>query len=134
MKKCQYSQRVIIYLTDYISPVYFLFPLGTMVSCKEGSAMRYEQQAANLILAAGRCARGMGHSCVDSVHLLVALSEEPGRLGLAMRGVGAEPELLRQLTAGHLLSVLLTTTPIVLLSMPLILATTVFSVKEIDGK
>ena len=29
--------------------------------------------------------------------------------------------LLRQLTAGHLLSVLLTTTPIVLLSMPLIL-------------
>ena len=61
--------------------------------------MRYEQQAANLILAAGRCARGMGHSCVDSVHLLVALSEEPGRLGLAMRGVGAEPELLRQLVS-----------------------------------
>jgi ATP-dependent Clp protease ATP-binding subunit ClpC len=59
--------------------------------------MRYEPQTTNVILAAGRCARGLGHSCVDGVHLLLALSEEPGRLGLLLRKGGVEPELLRQL-------------------------------------
>ena len=61
--------------------------------------MRYESGAANLILAAARRARGLGHSYVGSVHLLMALSEEPGRLGLLLRQYGAEPELLRKLTA-----------------------------------
>ena len=61
--------------------------------------MRYEPQTTNLILAAGRCARGLGHSCVDGIHLLLALSEEPGKLGLILRSAGVEPELLRQLTA-----------------------------------
>ena len=61
--------------------------------------MRYEPGAANLILAAARQARGMGHSYVGSAHLLLALTEEPGRLGLLLRQYGAEPELLRKLTA-----------------------------------
>ena len=52
--------------------------------------MRYDQQTTNLILAAGRCARGLGHSCVDSIHLLMALSEEPGKLGLILRGAGLD--------------------------------------------
>ena len=59
--------------------------------------MRYEPQATNLLTAAGRCAAGMGHSCVDSAHLLLALSEAPGKLGLILRDSGARPELLRPL-------------------------------------
>ena len=59
--------------------------------------MRYEPQTTNLILAAGRCARGFGHSYVGSIHLLLALSEEPGKLGMLLRQNGLEPELLRQL-------------------------------------
>ena len=61
--------------------------------------MRYDQQTTNLILAAGRCARGLGHSYVGDVHLLMALSEMPGKLGLLLRQSGMEPELLRQLVA-----------------------------------
>ena len=59
--------------------------------------MRYESGAANLILAAARQARGLGHSYVGSAHLLLALAEEPGHLGLLLRQNGAEPELLRKL-------------------------------------
>ena len=61
--------------------------------------MRFEPQTTNLILAASRWAAELGHSCVDSVHLLLALSQEPGKLGLVLRRCGAEPELLRQLAA-----------------------------------
>ena len=57
--------------------------------------MRFEPQSTDLLLAAGRCARGMGHSFVGSVHLLLALAEEPGKLGLMMRQGGLDPELLR---------------------------------------
>ncbi len=59
--------------------------------------MRFNRYATELILAAGRQARGMGHSYVDSVHLLLALSEEPGRLGLMIRGAGLETERVRAL-------------------------------------
>ena len=59
--------------------------------------MRYDPQTTNLILAAGRCARGFGHSCVGSVHLLLALAEEPGKLGMLVRQSGLEPEMLRPL-------------------------------------
>ena len=61
--------------------------------------MRFEQQTTNLILAASRWAAELGHSCVDSVHLLLALSQEPGRLGLRLRGSGLETEKLRKLAA-----------------------------------
>ncbi len=48
-------------------------------------------------MAAGRSAKGLGHSCVGSVHLLLALAEEPGELGLLLRHRGLEPRLLYQL-------------------------------------
>ena len=48
-------------------------------------------------MAAGRSARGLGHSCVGSVHLLLALAEDPGQLGLLLRRAGAEPGLVGQL-------------------------------------
>ena len=59
--------------------------------------MRFEPQVTNLIRSASRWAAELGHSCVDSVHLLLALSQEPGKLGLLLRCAGAETELLRQL-------------------------------------
>ena len=61
--------------------------------------MRFEPDTTNLILAAGRCSRGLGHSCVGSVHLLLALAEEPGKLGMLLRESGLEPVLLQQLVA-----------------------------------
>ena len=61
--------------------------------------MRFEPHTTNLILAAGRCAAELGHSCVDSVHLLLALSQEPGRLGLRLRSCGLEPECIRKIVA-----------------------------------
>ena len=59
--------------------------------------MRYAAGATELILSAGRCARGLGHSYVGSIHILIALAEEPGSTGQLLRAVGLEPELLRQL-------------------------------------
>ncbi len=61
--------------------------------------MRFEPDAAELLLAAARNARGLGHSYVGSAHLLMALAEEPGRLGQLLRASGVEPELLRQVAA-----------------------------------
>ena len=56
--------------------------------------MRYGIGVRELLLAAGRSARGLGHSCVGSVHLLLALAEEPGQPGPLLRQAGAEPQLL----------------------------------------
>ena len=61
--------------------------------------MRYEAGTSGLILAAGRHARGFGHSYVGSAHLLLALAEEPGQLGMILRQSGLAPELLRDLSA-----------------------------------
>ena len=47
--------------------------------------MRYTETTQELILAAARHARGLGHGYVGSVHLLLALAEEPGRLGMLLR-------------------------------------------------
>ena len=52
--------------------------------------MQYEKDAQRLILAAGRKARALGHSYVGSVHLLLALAEEPGIAGQLLRGAGFE--------------------------------------------
>ena len=46
--------------------------------------MRLDMRTTELILAAGRQARGLGHSYVGPQHLLIALCEEPGRLGLLL--------------------------------------------------
>ena len=57
--------------------------------------MRMEPQVVELLLSASRAARGLGHSYVGSAHLLLAMAQEPGRLGILLRCAGAEPELLK---------------------------------------
>ena len=59
--------------------------------------MRLDMRTTELILAAGRQARGLGHSYVGPQHLLIALCEEPGQLGLLLREAGAAPERVRDL-------------------------------------
>ncbi|MGM9659111.1 MAG: ATP-dependent Clp protease ATP-binding subunit [Faecousia sp.] len=55
--------------------------------------MRYHTMTADLIQAAARKARDLGHSYVGSVHLLLALLQEPGGMGLVLRQLGVDPEL-----------------------------------------
>ena len=55
--------------------------------------MRYHTMTADLIQAAARKARDLGHSYVGSVHLLLALLREPGGMGLVLRQLGVDPEL-----------------------------------------
>ena len=62
--------------------------------------MRYGGGVTELVLAAGRLARGMGHSYVGSVHLLLALAEEPGLPGNLLRQGGLSPALLQPLITG----------------------------------
>lgn len=56
--------------------------------------MQYADATLNLLLCAADKARIMGHSCVGSVHLLLALSEAPGMAGHILRGAGAESALI----------------------------------------
>ena len=59
--------------------------------------MRYEDTAVELVLAAGRQARGLGHGYVGSIHLLLALAEEPGRIGTMLRQNGVELTCLQRM-------------------------------------
>ena len=54
--------------------------------------MRYSTQTVNLIRRCAVLARGMGHSYVGSVHLLLALEELPGGTGQLLRLLGMEWE------------------------------------------
>ena len=56
--------------------------------------MRFESDTLELIRAAGRRARQLGHSYVGSSHLLLAMTEYPGSTGLILRGCGLKPELM----------------------------------------
>jgi len=56
--------------------------------------MRYTQSAVELILCAAGNARALGHSCVGSAHLLLALSQTPGLEGTLLRGAGLESDVL----------------------------------------
>ena len=62
--------------------------------------MRYENKAMEVLLAAIRHSRGLGHSCVGSVHLLMAVAEEPGSMGIVLRRAGVTPRLLQTLVVG----------------------------------
>ena len=62
--------------------------------------MRYADTTEALILAAARHARGFGHSYVGSIHLLMALAEEPGWLGNLLRQNGVEQSYLDMLVRG----------------------------------
>ena len=62
--------------------------------------MRYAETSMELILAAARQARGLGHSYVGSIHLLLALAEAPGYLGILLRKNGLEQPYLHSLVKG----------------------------------
>ena len=62
--------------------------------------MRYANTTAELVLAAARQARGMGHGYVGSIHLLMALAEEPSGLGTILRQHGVDPGYLQALVLG----------------------------------
>ena len=55
--------------------------------------MRYHVQTESLLRHCAGKARGLGHSYVGSAHLLLAMSEEPGGMGLVLRQLGVDPEL-----------------------------------------
>ena len=55
--------------------------------------MRYDQQATEVILAAGSQARALGHSCVSSMHLLLAMSCGGGNAENLLRNAGVENTL-----------------------------------------
>ena len=59
--------------------------------------MHYDEAAVNLILAAAANARSMGHSCVGTAHLLLALSQSPGMAGHFVRLSGMDAQLVRSL-------------------------------------
>ena len=59
--------------------------------------MQYHENAAALILDAGKRARSLGHSYVGSIHLLLALTGAPGMAGHLVRCAGMETNLTRQL-------------------------------------
>lgn len=63
---------------------------------KGGMNVRYGSDARTLIRQSAREARGLGHSYVGSIHLLLALSETKGIQQLLLAS-GAEPALLRAL-------------------------------------
>ena len=61
--------------------------------------MRYEMRTLELIRAAARKARKLGHSYVGSAHLLLAMAEDTGQAGQLLRRMGVEPELTQNITA-----------------------------------
>ena len=61
--------------------------------------MQYCESTKELLLAAGRQARGLGHSYVGSIHLLLALAEDPGETGKQLRQRGLRPDLLQGLVS-----------------------------------
>ena len=52
-----------------------------------------------LIRSAGQKARMLGHSCVGSVHLLLAMLDSSGNAGQLLRSAGMEPMLMEKVTA-----------------------------------
>lgn len=55
--------------------------------------MRYHTITEEMILQAGQKARNLGHSYVGSIHLLLAMAQEPGSTGQLLRVSGLEPEM-----------------------------------------
>ena len=60
--------------------------------------MRYAVQTQQLLLRAAEKARHFGHSCVDGVHILLALSEEAGEAGQMLRFAVGSQDLLEKMT------------------------------------
>ena len=55
--------------------------------------LRYHTMTAEMILQAGQKARSLGHSYVGSIHLLLAMAQEPGNTGQLLRMAGVDPGL-----------------------------------------
>ena len=60
--------------------------------------MRYAPDAAELITSAAAFARSMGHCFVGTAHILLALTAHPGWPGLLLRSLGAQQQLVGDLT------------------------------------
>ena len=52
--------------------------------------MRYEPESLELINTAGKMARDLGHSYVGSIHLLLAMVSQRGKVGQILRGFGMD--------------------------------------------
>ena len=61
--------------------------------------MHYDNDAQVLILSAAQKAKALGHSYVGSVHLLLAIAEEPGLAGQLLRSTGFDVRLAFQMSA-----------------------------------
>ncbi|MCI7097118.1 MAG: ATP-dependent Clp protease ATP-binding subunit [Clostridiales bacterium] len=60
--------------------------------------MRLEMDAAELVCAAGRQARELGHSYVGSVHLLLAMARQRGGAGQILRAFGVDVSVAEDMT------------------------------------
>ena len=56
--------------------------------------MRYHMLTNELIRASGEKARMLGHSYVGTIHILLALLDQPGQIGTMLRLLGLEPEVV----------------------------------------
>lgn len=54
--------------------------------------MRYHLLTCELIRTSGEKARALGHSYVGTIHILLALLDQPGQIGTMLRLLGVEPE------------------------------------------
>jgi ATP-dependent Clp protease ATP-binding subunit ClpC len=61
--------------------------------------MRYSREVQPFLLRAAEKARSFGHSCVGTVHLLLALLEEQNAAGQLLRSFGMETELSEDMVA-----------------------------------
>ena len=55
--------------------------------------MRYHMQTQMLLRRCAGKARDLGHSYVSSAHILLAMTAEPGGMGLVLRQLGVDPDL-----------------------------------------
>ena len=61
--------------------------------------MRYSQEAADVIVGAAARARGLGHSFVGSIHLLMALCASAGEAGLLLRSASVTEKFVHDAAA-----------------------------------
>ena len=59
--------------------------------------MWFGEDATQLILSAGGCAKEIGHSYVGSVHFLLAMMQEPGLPGRILRSAGLDGTVVRDM-------------------------------------
>jgi len=56
--------------------------------------MRYHMQTEQLLRSCAGKARDLGHSYVGSVHILLTMAAQPDGMGIVLRQLGADPELM----------------------------------------